>query len=127
MGVHLTLCLLCLPCRACSHIVDLATRKSYAPKECASAAIVDVLEDAAPERLWQWELRDPKKVRLLPGGCCCLLACCLPAWGRKAEWCPCEAGTPAAEGAAESGSKLLCKRVPGRRARAARPDACISL
>ncbi|KAI3428047.1 hypothetical protein D9Q98_006432 [Chlorella vulgaris] len=44
-----------------SHIVDLATRKSYAPKECASAAIVDVLEDAAPERLWQWELRDPKK------------------------------------------------------------------
>ncbi|KAL4858571.1 Di-N-acetylchitobiase [Chlorella vulgaris] len=44
-----------------SHIVDLATRKSYAPKEGAGAAIVDVLEDAAPERLWQWELRDPKK------------------------------------------------------------------
>ena len=39
--------------------MDLAGRKSFGLKD-GVGALVDVLEDAAAEHLWQWELRDAK-------------------------------------------------------------------
>jgi hypothetical protein len=46
--------------RSC--VVDLAARKSHAPKDAAAPGLMDALNDASDEALWQWELRDAKSM-----------------------------------------------------------------